>query len=275
MNSSNTMLLKVTKPLFKFSFIITTRNNLDELRRTISSIVPEAPKGSEMVIVDGNDIPFERSFLTNMIGDSKITLTIALDKKIGVYEAMNVGIEGSHGEWIVMVTAGDYLISGAKILLESIENSDKDAVIFAQNVEDQSGNIAYSFYPTKTSVWPHQSVIFKRQVHENHGLYLPKYKYSSDQHLFAEVRKAINYELRKEILTVFCLGGITSGASLSRSKEVFLLRHKLGENIFEAFMKSHIFPFVRYYLEKYALMRPVAMVLRKIFFSYYVQPQTK
>jgi len=93
------------------------------------------------------------------------------DNKDGIYNAMNLGVQNSLGNWLIMLTAGDYLKFGSKDLFKIILNSNNDVIVFSQDVEGHNGKINFSFFPTIKTVWPHQSVIIKRIIHERIGLY--------------------------------------------------------------------------------------------------------
>ena len=266
------MYLEPISPQFDYSVVITTRNNVDELTMTMNSILKELPSNSQIIIVDGSDEPLTKEWIVDNYKTKEIPIVYTLDNKTGVYDAMNVGLIKSVGNWIVMMTAGDYFVSGAKSLLESIRKLDKDVVVFAQNVVDQSGKLAFSYFPTPVSIWPHQSVILKRIVHEKMGLYPKKYRFVSEQYLFAEVRKEMSYELREEILTVFCLGGITSNTSLSMSKDVFAIRRKLGHSFVTSFVRAFIYPPIRYMLERNRFLLPVSMAIKRAIFPNYRSP---
>lgn len=267
------MLLKYIKPTFDFSFIITTRNNIGELIETLNSISSEVPKNSEIIIVDGSDKPLGKQKILDLLKSDEVSVTYVLDNKKGVYAAMNVGVENSNGLWIVMITAGDYLLKGGCKLLDNIKYSEKEAVVFSQDIIDQSRKLAYTHEPTVKSIWPHQSVILKRSVHEKLGLYPIEYPFLAEQYLFIELRNKLTYEIRKERLTAFCLGGITSGASLKNSWNTYEVRRKLGTNVFSAFVQAYIFTFVRNFLEGSKLLRPLSMKIRKTFFAYYIKPK--
>jgi len=266
------MFLSPATPLYDFSFIITTRNNEDELNRTINSIVRESLPNSEMVVVDGSDFPLTKGRVQKLL-DGSLTLTYVLDNKKGVFNAMNLGVQNSYGCWIIMITAGDILKSGAKSLLEIVKFSERDVVVFAQDYIDQSGNLSYSFYPTHLSIWPHQSVVLRRTIHEKVGLYPEQYRFASDQYLFADVRKNADIEIRQEVFSTFYLGGITSGASIPMSYELYGLRRKLGNGLLFSFIQSFIFIYIRFLLEKNQSTRALSALLRRFLFSYYKKPK--
>lgn len=258
-----TTLLSSVKYSCDFSFIVTTRNNPEELKTTIVSIAIEAPENSELVVVDGSDLSLGVNIVQALI-PSGVTLSIGyvLDNKSGVYDAMNIGVKNTHGRWLIMVPAGDRINQGAKRLLESLRNSTLDAVVFAQHLADPRGKILYSFVPSDKTIWPHQSVILKRTVHERFGLYPEKYRYSSDQFFFAIIRRKIDYELRPEVISTFMLGGISSGASLERSREWYVLRRELGEGRIPSLLRAYIFPYLRAWLERWSGFDGIASKLR-------------
>ncbi len=267
------MLLSPVVPQFAFSFIVTTRNNTEELVRTLESIIAEAPGKSQVVIVDGSDSPLGREWVLKNSALDQIHLTYTLDDKKGVYAAMNVGIKKSLGSWVIIMTAGDYLEVKAKALLESLRSEKKEVVVFAQNVVDQSGRLAFTFIPSVKSIWPHQSVILRRRVHETEGLYPLNYRYGNEQYLFARIRKALPFEIRKEVLTVFCLGGITSCWSLAMSRDTFAIRRQLGHGLVSSFVRSYVYPPIRFALERNAFSRPLSTLIKRAVFSNYRKPE--
>lgn len=262
------------KTIYDFSFIVTTRNNPKELQRTLSSIISEAPDDCEIIIVDGSDNPKGKNFYLNVLETKKIKLNYLNDNKKGIYNAMNLGVENSLGNWLIMLTAGDYLKFGSKELFKIILNSCSDVIVFSQDVEGYNGRINFSFYPTVRTVWPHQSVVIKRVIHERIGLYPidKKYKYSSEQFLFLEIRKSVKFEIRNEIFSVFCLGGLSSTTSLSKSYESFRGKVAHGQGVITSFFQAYIFTNIRYFLEKNILFERFSVFLRIRMYSYYKQP---
>lgn len=259
---SNSVLLN--QNTIGYSFIITTRNNKDELTLTVNSICAEAPMQSEIVVVDGSDKPLGADCVKSMMSNDNVDLVYIVDEKKGVFHALNMGIANSCGLWLDFVPAGDTLEKGARTLLESLRDSEDDLIVFSQNVIDQYNQLSYLYCPTEKSVWPHQSVIIKRQVHETFGLFPEKYRYSSDQQFFARIRKNTKYRIRDEVLSVFRLGGITSGVSLLQSREIFEFRRALGCGLFYSTISAYLFPYVRFLLERYAFTNGAVRMLRRI-----------
>jgi glycosyltransferase involved in cell wall biosynthesis len=238
------------EPLVDFSFIVPMRNNADDLRRSLDSICAEAPASSEVVVVDGSDTPIGKDTVRQMLGCSHVELVYTRDDKTGVFGAMNVGVAATRGRWLVMMPGGDLVNTGARSLLESVNDSTLDAVVFAQDMATPEGGRLYSFAPTSRTIWPHHSVVLRRTVHERHGLYPVRYRYSADQQFFADVRRHIRFEMRPDILTTFLLGGLSSSATWRLSKELFELRRKLGHSVASSFFRAYITPHVRHWIER-------------------------
>ncbi len=257
------------QPQVWFSFVIVTRNNQDELLQTVQSICDELPESSEIVIVDGSDKSLGQGYIKELLGNSSASLVYLLDEKQGVYHAQNIGISSSSGQWIVVINSGDTLELGARSHLESIRHSQNDLIVFGQNVVDHYGNLSYACHPTADSVWPHQSVIAHRSVHEKYGFYPEEFRFTSEQLFFAQIRKKATYTIRNEVLSVFRLGGLTSGASVARSKEIFIVRRALGAGLIYSAANAFIFPYVRYMLERYRLLAPLVTALRKLLYPCY------
>jgi glycosyltransferase involved in cell wall biosynthesis len=173
-----------------FSFIVTTRNNRDEFSRTFNSILIEAPDNSEIVVVDGSDIPLGLENVEKLVPNNSLRVKYILDNKKGVYNAMNLGIESSKGDWIVIMTAGDFLELNAKQMLKSILNCNYKVVVFSQRVLNKfDGDNFLIHKPNMSTIWPHQSVIIHKEIHKKEGLYDLGYKYLSEQYLFFPVRR--------------------------------------------------------------------------------------
>jgi glycosyltransferase involved in cell wall biosynthesis len=265
------------KRSYKFSFIIVTKDNFEEFERTLFSIKHEAPTNSEIVIVDGSEKCMTKDVVEQKLGNLNFDVCCISDEKQGIFNAMNVGVNNSSGEWLIMLTAGDYLKKGAKSLFDIIVKSKNDVLVFAQDVEVKLNKIGFSYFPSENTIWPHQSVVLKRTVHESVGLYPvdEKLKFTAEQYLFQEIRKVCQFEVRNEIFSVFCLGGLSSGTSVLKSGEYYNRKRELGSSKFNAFVSAYLLANLRFLLERNEIMANLAVLLRVLFFSYYKWPNKK
>lgn len=237
-------------PVVDFSFIVPMRNNPEDLQRSLASICAEAPARSEAVVIDGSDTPLGEAAVRAMMARDDVALVYSRDDRSGVFGAMNVGVRATRGKWLVMMPGGDFVNPGARPLLESVVDATVDAVVFAQDMATPEGGRLYSFVPAARTIWPHHSVVLRRTVHECHGVYPVRYKYTADQQFFADVRKHIRFEMRPEVLTTFLLGGLSSSATRRLSAELYELRRKLGHGVPASFFRAYVTPQVRAWLER-------------------------
>lgn len=101
-----------------FSIIIPHKNSIDLLNRAIKSI-PKT-ESIEVIVVDNSDNPINNN-------------DILIERDINIYyfspikgagAARNVGIEHSHGEYIVFMDADDYFSTDINDIFENIEDVD-------------------------------------------------------------------------------------------------------------------------------------------------------
>jgi glycosyltransferase involved in cell wall biosynthesis len=234
------------------------------LVRTLASVRNEIPVDSEVIVVDGSDSPQPPADLQLVVG-SDVPIVVLRSVPNGVFPALNTGIAASKGDWIITLTAGDRLMAGCRGLLDALSDSKFDAEVFAQEVTDPDGNFLYLFQPDARSVWPHQSVVLKREVYLGNGFYPTQFRYSGDQQYFAAIRKRVKYVVRTKVLTSYCLGGMSSGASVRHSKEIYLLRRELGESRVQSLWRAAISTNIRYLLENIVGYRLTAKLKTRMF----------
>lgn len=92
------------------SVITVTKNNLEGLRRTITSINRDTPIEVEHIVVDGASGDGTREFL-EALRESEFSWISEPDS--GIYDAMNKGVRKATGEFILFLNAGDRFVEGA------------------------------------------------------------------------------------------------------------------------------------------------------------------
>ncbi len=86
----------------KISVITVCRNALPALQRTVTSVREQIFSGYEYIIVDGDSTDGTFEWLQMQDGISWIS-----EPDLGIYDAMNKGVQMAKGEWIVFLNAGD------------------------------------------------------------------------------------------------------------------------------------------------------------------------
>ena len=246
------------------SVITPCYNDHTALNTTLHSLVNELFEYDQLVIVDSSDGKDEVYKVVSSVGISCEVLIIWMPPA-GVYGAINTGIMQANRPWIQILNSGDMLLHGARKQID-LELSKHPSIllhVFRQSA-GSSNTTAYIFTPTESTVWPHQSIIVNRQIHDYFGLYDVNFKNVSDQLFFSKARKKFKYKLHRFILTYYDLTGISSKISFKASIESYICWRQLGNGIFISFVKSFILPIIRVIVGK-----EISNFLKRYFFSHY------
>ena len=92
------------KPLI--SIITVNLNNLEGLKKTMTSVLEQSSNEYEYIIIDGGSTDGSREFI--QIHDHKIQHWVSEPDK-GIYNAMNKGIKAASGEYLLFLNSGDWL----------------------------------------------------------------------------------------------------------------------------------------------------------------------
>lgn len=98
---------------YLLTIITVTYNAENEVRKTLESLVSQNIMSGmiiEYIVQDGcskdNTLKIVREYRERLLCKG-IDLAIKCEKDNGIYDAMNKGIENSHGKWICLLNAGD------------------------------------------------------------------------------------------------------------------------------------------------------------------------
>ena len=173
----------------KISIITICYNTVNEIERTIRSVLDQTFEDLEYIIVDGasKDGTPEKAKEVLAQYPKRITRIISESDK-GIYDAMNKGIKVSSGEWLCMMNSGD-IFNNEKVLSD----------VFSYNIPDNIKFIYSDFYKATSygkyfrvktcceehkRVLVHQSTIYKRILHNEHGYYIVTPKIIISDYLF-------------------------------------------------------------------------------------------
>ncbi len=129
---------------------------------------------------------------------------------------MNKGIIISRGDLLLFLNCGDYLCNQF-VVRESINNfilnKDCQAYSAATAYVNEIGDIlkTKSTRPhDKYSYLRHQGFIYRRDIHENYGMYNITYKINSDYDFYLKIIETINIIYTDKILSYMIIGGFSS-----------------------------------------------------------------
>jgi len=255
--------------LITLSIVVPTRNDEENLFFTLDSISKNFDSSFQIVVIDGGNqsITWE---VINKFNFNKNNIKYFRDKALGVFPAQNLGIQEADGEWVMVLNSGDLLTINANSFLNNkfLGNSKEKIIVFAQQTYSINDVFDYVFTPTKNSVWPHQSILVKKEVYAEYGGYNENMKTCAEQLYFAKLRKIVPFKIEPFILTSYKIGGISTSVNYQISKDIYQVNRALGKNRFKSFINAFISPNLRVFVQLFISEKQVGIIKKKLF-NYY------
>jgi len=223
-----------------FSIITVVLNAKNDLVSTINSLREQDYKNFEYIVIDGYSTDGTVKVINNNLN---IINKWKSEKDLGIYDAMNKGIDLCEGKYIGMLNAGDkYTPKGLSIINNYLKDNNFD-FIFGSVMKK---NLRHGF-KKKRILWnfdfysSHSSGFFiKNTSQKKIGKYNLKYKISSDYDLFYKMivkEKMQGISTKKdEIIGFFKPGSYSSRFTfLEHLEEETLIRIDNKQNILFVF----------------------------------------
>lgn len=167
----------------KISIITVCFNASTDLKNTIDSVRAQDFKDYEYIVVDGGSRDDTLSIIRQN-GDVMTKWVSEPDK--GIYDAMNKGIKMATGDWVIMMNAGD-VFADFKVLQNVFSKSIPDTKSFLYGdtlLRLKNGRLLRRVTSWKDGNVNHQAVIYRRCLHQEHGLYIVTPKIIISDYLF-------------------------------------------------------------------------------------------
>lgn len=164
------------------SIITVTYNCEQSIERTIKSVISQTYKDIEYIIVDGKSVD---NTLKIIDGFSHSISCVVSEPDRGIYDAMNKAVKLAHGEWIIFMNSGD-VFCDENVLKNIFKLSLNPSVQFIYSdfyVRTKTGLRKYQASYDK-GILLHQSVIYRKALHEQLGDYLVTHKYIVSDYIF-------------------------------------------------------------------------------------------
>ncbi len=205
----------------KYSIITVNLNNANGLKETIDSIVNQTCCDYEYLIIDGGSTDDSLSIIKQY--KDQIDYWVSEPDK-GIFNAMNKGINVSHGDYLIFMNSGDCFNNG-KVLEETLPYLGADFVI--GQIESKNNQKIMNYELSDISMMtfykgaiPHQATFHKRSLFDN-SLYDEKLKISSDWKFFFQkiILENASYNLMPVVVCSFDTGGISNTNTEWAAKE--------------------------------------------------------
>jgi glycosyltransferase involved in cell wall biosynthesis len=227
----------------KLSIITINLNTGEGLKKTFDSVFKQVSTDFEYLVIDGAST--DNSVEVIKANADKITYYIS-EKDGGIFNAMNKGIVKANGDYLLFLNSGDYFYS-PESLCNLFKNFNNEDIIYGnllvneedgkQWILDYPGELSFGYF--YRSSLPHQAALIKRKLFDTIGLYNEDLKIASDYEFFMNAICMHNCTYRhvNEIISVFCMGGISTNPAYSslRSKE----KSDILNNQYKSFLNEH------------------------------------
>ena len=207
----------------KISIITATFNSGKFIESCIKSILKQNYKKFEIIIIDGlsTDSTIKK---IKILLDKHNNIKFFSEKDLGIYHALNKGIEKANGDIIGFVHSDDLLYNKNVLsnIIDVFKNSNIDGVYGdLQYVEKQNTNKVIRYWKSKdfkpnliNKGWtpPHPTLYLRKKVYEKHGLFDLNYKISSDYDFMTKIfmDNTYNFKYIPKVITKMRVGGISN-----------------------------------------------------------------
>jgi glycosyltransferase involved in cell wall biosynthesis len=142
-------------------------NNASGLERTLCSIAQQTFENFELIVIDGGSTDNTRQVIKK---HAPLITQWTSESDRGIYDAMNKGIAKAKGEWLIFMNAGDRFSQSDSLKDAMSLAGDDVSAIYSDTTYENGRKLAVCSEQTMRIV--HQSFVYRRDLHEKHGLYL-------------------------------------------------------------------------------------------------------
>ena len=203
----------------KISVITIVFNDKEGLEETILSVIGQTFDSLEYIIIDGGSSDGTVDIIKKY--ETRIDKWVSESDK-GVYDAMNKGIKMATGEWLCMMNAGDKFASSN--VLEEVFNlaiPNEKAFLYSNYYGMRpNGKKVLRKLSFREGNLIHQSIIYRRSLHAEHGYYVVTPKIIISDYLFF-IRIPESQVMKIDpVIAIYKGGGISSVGNWSREQAI-------------------------------------------------------
>lgn len=204
----------------KNSIITVVYNDKIGLENTINSVLSQTFDSIEYIIVDGGS--------TDGTVDVIKKYQDRIDKWVsepdnGIYDAMNKGVKMATGEWLIMMNAGDYFadVDVLQRVFSREISSDKTFLYSDVYCIRKNGERILRQMSWEKGNMIHQSVIYRKKLHQEFGYYhVTSPIIISDYLFFISVPKEQVMKLEDVVIAVYEGGGVSAQGNWARQQAI-------------------------------------------------------
>ena len=182
----------------KISIVTINYNNVDGLKKTLSSVVEQSYREIEHIIIDGGSTDGSVDAIKEYVAANpnkdpffKHTIKWVSEKDSGIYNAMNKGIKKATGAYVQILNSGDIYAAADVVerMVAEIEKAEYPELLYGNMIKKdyttgkiigKSKVVEYSLRQYYSSTMNHDCCYFRRNLFETYGLYDENLKIVSD-----------------------------------------------------------------------------------------------
>lgn len=149
------------------SIITIVKNDPVGLERTLDSIAHQVYSESQLIIIDGASSDKTIEVINKF---SSAIETWISEPDLGIYHAMNKGIELAKGDWLLFLNAGDEFATNDSLSAAASLISSEFDIIYSDWIYREDKSRVKASY-SKMNV-RHQSILYRKSLHKIFGIYL-------------------------------------------------------------------------------------------------------
>lgn len=211
------------------SIVTITFNSEKTITRTMYSVASQSYKRIEHIIKDG----CSKDATEHLVKKDKSRLTKYLScSDTGIYDALNQALEMCRGEYVVFLHSDDVFKDSTTVenLVAKLAQSRADGIYGDVEFITEDGKLIRRWVSSEFEKWklyfgwmpPHTSLMLKRQVYQDKGVFDPAYKISGDYEfilrLFLSNKHTFIYE--NNVVTMMTVGGASTAGMSSQFKKI-------------------------------------------------------
>jgi glycosyltransferase involved in cell wall biosynthesis len=217
--------MKTGKPIL--SVITVVYNNVNDIERTMLSVLGQTYAGMEYIVVDGKST----DGTSQVIEKYKERITKLINEKDeGIYDAMNKGLAAATGDYVIFMNSADEFYSAETVANVFATANDADIYYGETEMIDGAGkslgqrrhaapaNLTWRSFKYGMSV-SHQAIYIKRSLTEP---YDPRYQLSADiDWILKATKKAKKIVNVNQYVAKYKVGGMSKLKHRQSLKERF------------------------------------------------------
>ena len=153
-------------------------NDKNNIEKTINSVLNQSYNSKEYIVVDGKSTDGTLEIVKKYADQISV---IVSEPDRGIYDAMNKAVDLAHNEWIIFMNSGDVFADNDTLKNVFNEPISKNISFIYSDFIVSNDSWKKKFIASyENGVLLHQSVIYKKHLHELLGKYIvPKIRKQS------------------------------------------------------------------------------------------------